>query len=167
MTANTCIFKVCYAIANNLGPKFMFLPRNKDEMREKAAEFEAKFGMPKPFGCIDGTHHIRIRRPIRNSQEYFNYKHFFTLNVQAVCDFQGDFMDIDSGWPGSVHDAKVQFVNSSLNKKLSNGLPVTYKQLLPGHAQIPNSLIASVLHERVSNMHNKPRSYIQQFVVNR
>ena len=150
MTANTFgvavstvskhIFEVCYAIAKNLGPKYMYLPRSTDEMREKAAEFEAKFGMPQAFGCIDGTH-IRIKRPICNSQEYFNYKQFFSLSVQAVCDFQGHFMDIDCRWPGSVHDAKI-FANSSLNKKLSNGLlPVTYKQLLPGHAQIPNYLI--------------------------
>ncbi len=55
MTANTFgialstiskhITEVCYAIANHLGPKYVYLPRNKDEMREKAAEFEAKFGM--------------------------------------------------------------------------------------------------------------------------
>lgn len=150
MTANTfgvalCtvskhIIEVCYAISKHLGPKYMFLPRNEDEMREKAAEFEAKFGMPQAFGCIDGTH-IGIRRPVCNSQEYYNYKQFFSLSVQAVCDFQGHFMDIDCRWPGSVHDAKV-FANSSINKKLSNGLlPVTYKQLLPGHAAIPNYLI--------------------------
>ena len=57
MTANTFavavstvskhVFEVCYAIAKNLGPKYMYLPRSTDEMREKAAEFEAKFGMPK------------------------------------------------------------------------------------------------------------------------
>ena len=150
MTANTFgialstvskhITEVCYAIAKHLGPKYVYLPRNKDEMREKAAEFEAKFGMPQAFGCIDGTH-IRIRRPVCNSQEYFNYKQFFSLSVQAVCDFQGYFMDVDCRWPGSVHDAKV-FANSSINKKLSNDmLPVTYKQLVPGHAEIPNYLI--------------------------
>ena len=104
----------------------MYLPRSTDEMREKAAEFEAKFGMPQAFGCIDGTH-MRIKRPICNSQEYLNYKQFFSLSVQAVCDFQGHFMDIDCRWPGSVHNAKI-FANSSLNKKLSNGLlHVTYK----------------------------------------
>ena len=48
----------------------MYLPRNQDEMREKA-EFEAKFGMRQAFGCIDGTH-IRVRRLVCNSQEYFN-----------------------------------------------------------------------------------------------
>ena len=88
-------------------------------MRGKAAEFEAKFRMPKAFVCIDGTN-IRIRRPICNSQEYFNNKQIFTLSVQAICDFRGHSMDIDRGWPTSIQDAKV-IANSSLNKKLSNG----------------------------------------------
>ena len=61
---------MCNAIAKHLGPKYMYLPRNQDEMREKA-EFEAKFGMRQAFGCIDGTH-IRVRRLVCNSQEYFN-----------------------------------------------------------------------------------------------
>lgn len=150
MTANTfgvalCtvsrhVVQVSYAIAKHLGPKYIHLPMSKDEMRQKSAEFEAKFGMPQAFGCIDGTH-VRIKRPVCNSQEYFNYKQFYSLSVQAVCDFQGRFMDVDCRWPGSVHDAKV-FANSSINRKLSNGLlPVTYKRLVPGHAEIPNYLI--------------------------
>jgi hypothetical protein len=47
-------------------------------------------------------------------------------------------MDVDCRWPGSIHDTKV-FANSSINKKLSSDmLPVTYKQLVPGQAEIPN-----------------------------
>ena len=41
--------------------------------------------MKQTFGCIDGTH-IPIRRPLESSQEYYNYKNFFSLSVQAVCD---------------------------------------------------------------------------------
>jgi hypothetical protein len=57
-------------------------------MRQKVSEFETKFGMVQAFGCIDGTH-IPMKRPIVDSQDYFNYKQFFSLNVQAVCDFYG------------------------------------------------------------------------------
>ena len=102
MTANTfgvalCtvsihVIEVCRAISRHLGPKYVYLPRNKDEMRQVTSEFEAKFGMPQAFGCVDGTH-VEIKRPSSNSQEYFNYKRFFSLSVQAVCDFQGRFMD--------------------------------------------------------------------------
>ena len=40
--------------------------------------------------------------------------------MQAVVDFRGIFMDVNIGWPGKVHDARV-FVNSSFYLKASNG----------------------------------------------
>ena len=70
------------------------LPQNSDEMREKESQFEITFGMIQAFGCIDCTH-IPIKQPLTNSQDYFNYKHFFSLNVKAICDSQGSFMDVE------------------------------------------------------------------------
>ena len=61
-------------------------------MRKIASEFELKFEMPQAFGCIDATH-IHIKRPIKNSQDYCNYKQFFFLNVQAACDRGGRFIN--------------------------------------------------------------------------
>ena len=109
-------------------------------MRKLASEFEIKFGMVQAFGCIDGTH-IQLKRPIKNSQDYFCYKQYFSLNVQAVCESKGYFIDVECKWPGSVHDAKV-FANSTINKKLSEGtLPQTSYNLLAGYESIPNYLI--------------------------
>ena len=105
-TVTNVLTEVCSAINRVLGPKYIHIPRNKDEMRQKASEFELKFGMIQAIGCIDGTH-ITIKRPSDNSQDFFNYKQFFSLNVQAVCDSNGQFMDVECRWPGSVHDAKV------------------------------------------------------------
>ena len=50
--------------------------------------------MLQAFGCIDGTH-IHIKRPIENSQDYYNYKQFVPLNVQAACDSRGRFMGVE------------------------------------------------------------------------
>ena len=96
--------------------------------------------MTQAFGCIDGTH-VPLKRPQTNSQDYFNYKLFFPLNIQAICDSKGYFMDVECKWPGSVHDAKV-FSNSAINDKLKIGkLPQTFNCLLPGHEAVPNYLI--------------------------
>ena len=123
-----------------LGPKYLKLPKDKNEMERKIAEFEVMFGMFQAFGCIDGTH-IPILRPEDNSKDYFCYKMFFSLNVQAICDSRGLCMDVDCRWPGCVHDAKV-FANSRVNEKLQNGpLPVTYQQLIPGRTKVGSYLI--------------------------
>lgn len=53
-------------------------------MQETVSEFERKFGIIQAFGCIDGTH-IQIKRPRENSQDYFCYKQYFSLNTQAIC----------------------------------------------------------------------------------
>ena len=45
---------------------------------------------------------------------------YFSLNVQAVCDFKGYFLDVECMWPGSVHDSKV-FANSRIDKMLRDG----------------------------------------------
>ena len=44
--------------------------------------------MPQAFGTIDGKS-IHIKHPVENSQDYYNYKQFFALNVHAVCDSEG------------------------------------------------------------------------------
>ena len=67
----TCIVKL-------LGPTYIHLPKNEGEMRQKVAEFESK------FGCIDGTH-VPIICPKDDPQDYYCYKSFHSLNVQAVC----------------------------------------------------------------------------------
>ena len=139
-TASVIIGEVCKAITKNLGPKYIYMPRDCDEMREKVSEFEAKFGMIQAMGCIDGTH-IPIKKPHKNSQDYFCYKQFYSLNVQAICDYRGQFMDVECVWPGSVHDAKV-FANSSVNHRLQgNKLPRTFQSVIPGCNLVPNYLI--------------------------
>ena len=40
--------------------------------------------------------------------------------MQATVDFTGLFMDVNIGWPGKVHDARV-FVNSLCFRKGCNG----------------------------------------------
>ena len=109
-------------------------------MIQKAAEFVSKYGMHQAFGCIDGTR-IPILKPFEYSQHYFCYNQYFSLNVQAVCDFKGTFMDVDCSWPESVHDAKV-CANSQTGVKLCNhAVPITEQVIVPGRGKVPNYLI--------------------------
>ncbi|KAL7395069.1 hypothetical protein ABVT39_009506 [Epinephelus coioides] len=57
-------------------------------------------------GAIDGSH-IRIKPPAWYRIDYLNYKGFYSVNMQAICDSSGRFLDIFVGYPGSVHDTRV------------------------------------------------------------
>ncbi|KAK3107443.1 hypothetical protein FSP39_014714 [Pinctada imbricata] len=68
------------------------------------------YNFPNIIGAIDGCH-IQIEAPLQNSNSYYNRKKYFSL--QAVCKNDLQFIDVNVGWPGRVHDAKV-LRNSSL-----------------------------------------------------
>ena len=93
-TASCVIHQVCNTISKALGPNYLKLPETASEMRQKLSEFEAKFGMVQAFGWIDGTH-VPMKRPVKDTQDYYCCKGFYSLNIQAVCDYRGIFMDVN------------------------------------------------------------------------
>nr|XP_047137549.1 uncharacterized protein LOC105843733 [Hydra vulgaris] len=122
-TVSKTVKVVCDAINNIVGPIYLHLPKNKEDMTKLASQFEVKFFMIQAFGCIDGTH-VQIKRPIKNGQDYFCYKQYFSLNVQAVCNSKEYFIDVECKWPGSKKGTLPQTLYS-----------------LPNYHSIPNYLI--------------------------
>ncbi|XP_061582069.1 putative nuclease HARBI1 [Cololabis saira] len=68
-------------------------------------------------GSIDGTH-IRIKPPAANKVDYLNRKLFHSIQLQVVCDHRGRFINIFTGLPGAVHDARVLRWSSLYYKRL-------------------------------------------------
>ena len=123
-------------------------------MNDKIRGFETKYGMINDFGCIDGTH-IPKKNPVKDPADFFCYKQYFSLNVQAVCDSNGHFLDVDVNWPGSVHDAKV-FGNSKFNTKLKTKvIPEILKGVLPGHPTISSYVIGDPAYPLTSRCMNE------------
>ena len=84
------------------------------QLEEALARFDACF--PGAIGAVDGCH-IEICRPSQNEHAYVNRKSVHAINLMAVVDHGGKFMDICVGWPGSAHDSRV-WKNSPLGRQL-------------------------------------------------
>ena len=84
-TVSVVIRKVCHVLINKCG-RYIKLPTSEQEIMKIVTEMENKFGFPQAFGCVDGTH-IPILSPNENPHDYFCYKMKYTLNVQALCDY--------------------------------------------------------------------------------
>ena len=82
--------------------------------------FSQSFNFPQCAGAIDGSH-IPVIPLALNHTDYYNRKGWYSVVLQAVVDHRYLFRDINIGWPGSVHDARV-FAKSSLFEKAENGL---------------------------------------------
>ena len=78
--------------------------------------FKDKLGVPQCAGFIDGSH-IPVTPPAMNHTNYYSWKGWYSMLVQAVVDHNYLFRDLCIGWPGSVHDARV-LANSSIFKKV-------------------------------------------------
>ena len=81
-TLSVVLKAVCKEINKRVGPIYLRLPRNEQEMNDIIKKFHLKFGLPQVFGCIDGTH-IPIKQPHENPHDYFCYKMKYTLNCQV------------------------------------------------------------------------------------
>ena len=142
--------KFCAAMME-VGKTFIRLPKDNEETQNIMNAFESKFAFPQVFGCIDGTH-IPIKRPTENPQDYFCYKMKYLLNVQAICDEKGMFLDVDTRWPGSVHDAKV-YKNSLINELFQKKkFPGNFRTLLDGLNPVPPLLLADPAYPLLSNV---------------
>lgn len=89
------------------------------EQHRIAQDFQLLCGLPDIIGALDGTH-IRLSSCIGGDNDYFNRKHYPSIQLQVVVDSDLMLRDIYTGWPGSTHDARV-LRNSSLFNNATAG----------------------------------------------
>ncbi|KAG6934499.1 hypothetical protein G0U57_016940, partial [Chelydra serpentina] len=95
----------------------------------------AAMGFPNCGGAIDGTH-IPILGPDHQGSQYINRKGYFSMVLQARVDHKGRFTNINVGWPGKVHDARV-FRNSGLFRRLQEGIYFPDQKTTVGDVEMP------------------------------
>jgi len=109
------------------------MPSPTEEIfQEIAKDFKIRWNFPNCVGSIDGQH-IRIKCPPNSGSQYFNYKHYHSIVLQAVVDADLKFVTVDVGAYGKQSDGGV-LRYSALYQSL-----VTRSLKLPEDTVLPNS----------------------------
>lgn len=106
-TVHDIVHRMCKAVVG-LMPRVVTFPTDEG-LQDVSDGFAQLAGSPAfrvAVGAIDGCH-VRIKAPSVDAACYFNRKLFHSVQLQAICDHQGRFLDVFVGYPGSVHDARV------------------------------------------------------------
>ena len=134
--SSVCVIvqEVCDAIVQLLLPKYIQVPQGA-RLRAIVEGFEQKWGYPQCVGAIDGSH-IPIVSPGDYPADYHNRKGWHSIIVQAVVDHECRFWNINVGWPGRVHDARV-LSNSILFQQAEAGTLLPHLPRVINNVAVP------------------------------
>lgn len=102
-----------------LRPDYIYMPRNREEIRSSFSGFYDSFGFPTIIGAIDCTH-IKISGQGPDGEIYRNRKQFFSINAQVIGSHDLKIQNVVARWPGSSHDSYI-FNNSLIKTKMERG----------------------------------------------
>lgn len=106
-TVHRIVHRVAQFIWDNLHRAISFpKPADLDTVGNGFAQLAGTPVLNKAVGAIDGCH-VRIKPPSVHRLDYLNYKGFYSINMQGLCDHTGRFLDVFVGYPGSVHDTRI------------------------------------------------------------
>ena len=98
-----------YKELSRISRRFIRFPKSTSETRSAIQDFkeETNCKISQALGAIDCTH-IKILRPANeDKKDYFSRKQCDAINTQAVIGANLKILDLATGFPGSIHDARV------------------------------------------------------------
>ena len=101
--------------------EFIHFPTDARDVAQAIRKMETVAGLPNAVGAIDGSH-VSIKAPQVNHEDYFNRKQNYSINLQGVVDASGKFIDVSTGWPGSIHDARVLRLSTLYTRAENNDI---------------------------------------------
>ncbi|XP_031351370.1 putative nuclease HARBI1 [Photinus pyralis] len=150
----------------NNSSKFIKWP-SEQEAKEEAYYFEKKKGIANVIGAIDGCH-IKIHRPVIHEQDYVNRKGYHSIILQGVVDSKMKFIDISTGHPGSVHDARVLRKSYMYNAAVENYQTTFFnKYRLVGDSAYPSLKWLVVPYKDNGHLSDEQRDYNYRHSVTR
>ena len=128
-TISTIVCNTTCVITQHFLPLYVQMP-SQERLREIVQEFETLWGFPQ---VAIGGNHIPILKPIECPSDYYDHKGFYSILIQGVVDSKGCFIDVNIGWPGKAHNARV-LTNSTFYRKATSG------HLLPNSKRVINGV---------------------------
>lgn len=89
-----------------LRDEFISWPRTPETCARSVSTFKDLSPLPNVFGAIDGTH-VQIIAPENSTVDFFDRKQHYSIGCQGICDGNLKFLSMSTGFPGSVHDARI------------------------------------------------------------
>ena len=71
-------------------------------MEQIKARLESTFGLPNCCGAIDATHIIMTLPAVESSDDWCDQESNYSMFLQGLVDHEMRFLDIVTGWPGSM-----------------------------------------------------------------
>lgn len=102
-----------------------------DTFLRTSREFFEIWNFPNCIGCID-VKHVRIICPPHSGTMFYNYKKFYSITLQGICDAQYRFTMIDVGGFGKQNDGATLAASDMYLKMKSNQLNIPNECYLPG-----------------------------------
>lgn len=130
-TVGGIVKAVCKCLWNVFQPLHMPIPTTLD-YQCIAERFNSIWKFPNCIGAIDGKH-VRIKCPSHSGSMYYNYKHYFSIILQAVADDHYKFVCIDVGGYGKQSDGGT-FAASDVGRLLNSN-----KLAIPGNKELPST----------------------------
>lgn len=90
----------------------------EDKWKEIANGYHKLANFPNCIGTLDGKH-VRVIKPTKSGSLFYNYKHYFSIVLMAICDANYCFTFVDVGAQGKFCDSSV-FKNCAFYQKLEN-----------------------------------------------
>lgn len=107
-TVNDVVLQFC-AVLTMIAQQFIRFPITEEETARMIDLFRisTNCGIPQVVGCLDSTHCQIISPDVQSKASYINRKQAYSINTQAIVGERLKFIDVATGFPGSVHDARV------------------------------------------------------------
>ncbi|KAL6880141.1 hypothetical protein ACP4OV_011706 [Aristida adscensionis] len=74
----------------------------QERIEEIKANLEAVCGLPNCCGAVDATHIIMTLPAVESSEDWYDRAKNYSMFLQGIVDDELRFMDIVTGWPGSM-----------------------------------------------------------------